>query len=252
VSALLLGAFAVLKTYAVGHFSLTTGSALLSAAPLSVLLGSLMSYAYWAFPLAAVAAVYQCVNTVRRSGWHGEAMVLLGVAFVAAALSPGSYLLQVASAFLLFLLIVWAVTRLHRRRPGKARSTSVLLHARVFFVFAVVALILGTAPRLWVPVELLVVNTEGQRTVVVGTVLGLDDGDWMSVMRAGDRGLMRIKSDDILSRQLCHLTDAQPPGERPVMWWVIGRERDPANTGCGILASRHRPLPVMPGSFPRP
>src|SRR5690349_2144661 len=73
-AALLLGAFAVVKSYAVAHFSLTTGSALLSAAPVSVLLGSLMSYAYWGFPLAAVAAAHLGFRSCRHSGLSWEAL----------------------------------------------------------------------------------------------------------------------------------------------------------------------------------
>src|SRR3954452_19661912 len=68
LAALLLGAFAVVKSYAVANFSLTTGSALLAAAPVSVLLGSLMSYAYWAFPLAAVGFVHLSARSWRPSG----------------------------------------------------------------------------------------------------------------------------------------------------------------------------------------
>src|SRR4051812_16145821 len=65
LSALFVGGFMLFKSYAVANFSLTTGSAILSTAPLSVLLGSLMSYAYWALPLVAVAATYKAARIVR-------------------------------------------------------------------------------------------------------------------------------------------------------------------------------------------
>ncbi|MGR7026257.1 hypothetical protein [Geodermatophilus sp. URMC 62] len=109
VGAVLLTGFALVKSYAVGHFSLTTGAALLTTAPLTVLLGSLMSYAYWVLPLAALALAYGAHRSRRRSGaWTWEGAAMLGLAAFAALLSPVCPLLTCTLAFLAFLAVARA------------------------------------------------------------------------------------------------------------------------------------------------
>src|SRR4051794_28717534 len=72
--AVLLTGFALTKAYAVGHFSLTTGAALLTAAPVAVLLGSLMSYAYWGVPTGKRGDILDRVQGLegRRVEWAGD------------------------------------------------------------------------------------------------------------------------------------------------------------------------------------
>jgi len=67
--------------------------------------------------------------------------------------------------------------------------------------------------------------------VVVGHGLSAQ-GDWTDLVRAADRGLMRIRSDQVLGRQLCHLSGAQPSGKRPLFDVIVGQPYESPNPSC--------------------
>lgn len=261
VGAVLLTAFALVKSYAVGHFSLTTGAALLTTAPLTVLLGSLMSYAYWVLPLAALALAYGAHRARRRSGaWTWEGAAMLGLAAFAALLSPVRPLLTCTLAFLAFLAVARAPRVAARTGPDAQEhrprwrsrwaslSRSPLLGTPVFFVVAVLWVLLGTLTRPWTPVELVGYQEGSEQHLVVGNVLSAD-GEWTTVMRSGDRGLTRIRSEDVVSRRLCHLVGAQEPGQAPLLWELQDRPYQSPNRSCRTLADRQTGIQVTAGSF---
>src|SRR4051812_37938048 len=257
LGAVVLSSFALVKCYAVAHFSLTTGSALLTTAPLSVLLGTVMSYACWILPLGALALGSLAWVRKQRGGGGGEIVALVLATLAAAALSPLMPLLVTTGSFLLVLAVfhgqpvVSAVAyrdgspppRWLRRWTGRNGSPPPALLARwtewssrpraswvvrwhgwrlrslavaTFFGVALLVVFFWTVTRAWIPVELVTVRADGQETLLVGNVLDTTDG-WTTVMRAGDRGLSRFPSEDVLSRQLCHLNGAQPAGQAPIL-----------------------------------
>ncbi|MGR7026256.1 hypothetical protein [Geodermatophilus sp. URMC 62] len=101
-------------------------------------------------------------------------------------------------------------------------SRSPLLGTPVFFVVAVLWVLLGTLTRPWTPVELVGYQEGSEQHLVVGNVLSAD-GEWTTVMRSGDRGLTRIRSEDVGSRRLCHLVGAQELGQAPLLWELQDR-----------------------------
>jgi len=262
VGAVLLTAFALVKSYAVGHFSLTTGAALLTTAPLTVLLGSLMSYAYWILPLAALALLYGAVRARRRSGaWNWEGVAMLGLAALAALLSPIRPLVTCSLAFLAFLTVARAPrvaaggtdpdTQDHRfpwRSRWASLTRSPLLSTPVFFVIAVLWIVVSSLTRPWTPVELVGFQEGSEQRLVIGNVLSAD-GEWTTVMRAGDRGLTRIRSEDVVSRRLCHLVGAQAPGQAPLLWELQDRPYESPNRSCRKLADQQSDRQLTAGSF---
>lgn len=243
VGAVVLAGFALIKCYAVANFSLTTGSALLTTAPLSVLLGSLMSYAYWALPLGTLALFWYAWLRHPAGGWGGESTVLVAAGLVTAALSPPAPLLWCTGAFVAYLLLARGL------RGVLGGTGSPVVSVRVFFAGAVLVLVFSSLTRPWIPFERIVVQGTGQPEQMVANVLAVD-GEWTTIMRAGDRGLSRIRSDDVLTRQLCHLDGVQQAGLAPLMWWLVGRPYSSPNTICQTLVRQHPELPVVAGSLP--
>jgi hypothetical protein len=250
VAALALVLFALAKTYAVANFSLTTAGALLTTAPLAVLLGTLTSYDYFFFPILALAS--GCVGALvwRREGFNGVAAGAGAVAVIAVLLSPVRDLVWVAGTFVAFLTVHKFAVRSSRAEEDDARPrdgvrgwprrarrgvVSLLFSLRatvtVFFVGLVGAVVLLTISNPWLPAEVMQVDEGSQSYAVVGFVVGTDPR-WTTTMRADDRGLSRVLTDDIAVRRLCHLSGAQPSGRRPLLWVLTGRAYRSPNISC--------------------
>jgi hypothetical protein len=260
--AVLLTGFALTKAYAVADFSLTTGAALLTAAPVAVLLGSLMSYAYWVFPLVSAATSWAGFRIWKAEGWSGQAITLLGVAVFTALLSPARPLLTIALALTGFVLVfrlpaLAADRRAERRLPRRTwlRPLAWIAHRKLFsiqlfFLVAAFWVLLTSLTEPWIPIEIITFHDNGGQHLILGNVLAADD-TWTTILRAGDRGLSRIKSDDVLTRQLCHLTGSQPPGQAPLLWTIAGRSYNSPNHSCARLVKEESAVPVISGSFPK-
>jgi hypothetical protein len=257
VGAVILTAFALLKCYAVAHFSLTTGSALLTTAPLSVLLGSLMSYAYWTLPLASLALLSLVIQKERS--WGGETAALAGGAVLTALLSPMKPLIWCVAALAAFVIVsklldlVAGQEASTRRRHWSGRAAWTfrrsIMTVPTFFLIAVLWMLLSAITRPWIPVEVVRIDDAGEQKLIVGNVLSTDD-QWTTIMRADDRGLSRLRSDDVLARRLCHLTDQQSPGQAPMLWEIMGRPYASPNRSCQRLVDRQSGLHLVEGSLP--
>ena len=250
VAALALFLFALAKTYAVANFSLTTAGALLTTAPLAVFLGTVTSYEYFFFPILALACGCVTVLVWRREGFNAVAAGAGAVAVIAVLLSPVYDLVLVGGTFLLFFI----VHRFALRRRGvdgpDARPRQGVLgwprragHALVSFfsslrstVVVCVAGLVGagillTITNPWLPAEVMQVDQGSQSYAVVGFMVNTDSR-WTTTMRAEDRGLSRILTDDIAVRRLCHLSGAQPSGQRPLLWVLTRRPYHSPNLSC--------------------
>ena len=259
--AVLLTGFALVKAYAVAHFSLTTGAALLTSAPVSVLLGALMSYAYWIFPLVSLAGLLRGLRTWKGEGWSGQTAALIGVALFSALLSPVRQLLVITLAFALFLVVfrLPAIVDDRRRsdglpprtwpRPWVRLGRTSLSNVHTFLVVAVFWVVLASLTQPWVPVEVVGVRNGQGDQFIVGNVLSAD-GEWTTLMRAGNRGLSRVRSGDVVTRRLCHLSGAQPPGRAPLLSVLQGQPYRSPNTSCARLVAEEPTVPVAAGSFP--
>jgi hypothetical protein len=249
--------FALIKAYAAANFSLTTASALLTTAPLNVLLGTLVSYSYQIIPLLALAALCWAVGTWRLHPWHPLSLLAFGLSVLFLLLSPWRNFWPMAVAFAVVLGLYAVAARLLRG----SGATSALGASRrwlpplpglvwAFFVGATLWVVLRSLTNLWVPVEVVTVAPETGRVMVVGHVLTADS-DWTTIIRAQDKGISRFRSETIEARQLCHLTGTQPGGRGPILWFFARRDYVSANINCARMVAQRPHIPVLSGSLPK-
>jgi len=249
IGAVGLTLFVLLKTYAAAHYSLTTASALLTTAPLDVVLGTLTSYEYGVMPLLALGAWSWAVAQWKASGWSLMPVAVAAFGLLAFLLSPWEDL-----GFAVLGLAVFVAVRVGLElaklaaAAGRRFAWPPLRHTvELYFVAAAFWIVLTTLPNLWLPVEVVVVQSSATREVVVGVVLTTDER-WTTVVKAGNRQLVRYRSEFIESRQICHLSGAQPRGRGPLMnTWR--KPYSSPNPGCQTLLNRMQVNPVA-GSLP--
>jgi hypothetical protein len=170
-------------------------------------------------------------------------------------------LLVITISFGLFIVVfrLPAIVDEHRRskdlpartwpRPWTRLGQTSLSSVHTFFVVAVFWVVLASLTQPWVPVEVVGVRNGQGEQFIVGNVISAD-GEWTTVMRAGDRGLSRIRSGDVVTRRLCHLAGAQPPGQAPLLSALEGQPYRSPNTSCARLVGEEPTVPVAAGSFP--
>jgi hypothetical protein len=251
-----LGLFMLVKCYAAGRYSLTTASALLTTSPVNVLLGTVTRYAYELVTLVGLGAACLLVATFRRDGWTILATVLALLMLLFIPLSPLKNLWRTTALLLLVLVVanaahrVLAARRRKRQLPiPEAPSRRLLISS--YFAAAIFYTVVVTLPDLWVPVEVVAMKGAPKTQVLVGFVLKSENG-WTSVIRATDRGISRVPSDDITARTLCHLSDQQPWGRQPLYYRVIGKPYDSPNRNCDDVVDDIPSPHLVPGSMRRP
>jgi hypothetical protein len=188
LGALGVGLFLLMKTYSVSHYSLTTASALLTAAPVGVILGTLTSYEYMLWPLMSVAAGLLAARLWNREGLSVACLGAGGLSAASALLSLPLYLaiggVAVVAACVAQAALARAVGRDEAGAPPAwlpSRYTAV----RSLFVAVIIVLLTVSLPNAWLPAEIVVFHgANGERRVVVGHVVGTGDG-WMTVLRGG-------------------------------------------------------------------
>lgn len=242
VGAISLALFLFLKAYAAAKFSLTTASALLIDAPLSVLLGTLISYAYFVLPVLSVASLawfvaLQPSATSSKHLWRPAALV---TGLLTGALSPWPYLWPLlAGAFALVVIdwlanpmsghMPWLMERLGRFLPSLATL--------VIYYFALAALVvfLATMTRMWTPVEVVTIDDGNQHSRFVAHVVSVE-GEWTTLLTADTRKILRVRSDDVEHRQICHFS-AQPRGRRPLIYVILATKYSSPNPNCRIVCA---------------
>lgn len=252
LTAVAVGLFLLMKTYSVAKYSLTTASALLTAAPVAVVLGTLTSYEYVLWPLLSVAGFAMAVRLWSRERWSVAFLVSAAVSVTAALLSPAEFLVVGLLALVTVCLAHEGLARASAVEPGRpaewlpSRYTTV----RTSFVVVTLAALVYSLPDAWLPAEAVVYRADGDRRVVVGHVVSADAG-WVTVLRGGDRGLTRLPAESVRSRQVCHLAGAQPRSRRPLALVLRGQEYESPNLGCRkLLDAMPQRATVVPGSFP--
>jgi hypothetical protein len=264
IGAVLLALFTLTKAYAAAKFSLTTASALLTTAPFNVLLGSLTAYSYSVFPLLSLLTLSWAIWLFRRDGWTIRFVAVATLAVLAFLLSP-------ASSFLPPMLILAAVVGLHSfaRWAKKQDKVAGRLHARgvvsriskIDLTLAVAAAFIiicafgfgASVTNMWLPAEVVTFEDGNARSAIVGHVLSVE-GEWTTVVRATDRGLTRIPSQQVKTRELCHLSGAQPAGQRPILYAIQWKPYTSPNTDCinalNCVAEKVPNIELIPGSLP--
>jgi hypothetical protein len=272
-SALLLLLF-LIKIYGVGRYSLTTTTALLAATPVQVALGTVTIYAYYILPAIALGTLWFAVR-FRARIQAGLWPLILIVAAVTALASPFRYLLQGLAVVLVALVVELAMRHLRRRWAGSAderltRRSRALAGWRGLSVVYVGAAALAfqfmhslDAP--WVSAQAFLLNT-----TVAPSTQNLSDGvnklqvlpqsrfvgypiaetdEWVTVLHADTRYVMRIPQSAVDTRLTCHNEDDQLSGDRPLLEALKGNTYSSPNIDCRevlrYLAQKipGRPLP---------
>jgi hypothetical protein len=242
-----------MKTYSVARYSLTTASALLTAAPVAVILGTLTSYEYVLWPLLSLASGAVAVRLWSRERWSVAFLITAGLAVATALLSPPAYLavglLLILAVCLLVEGLARVVTSSHHGDPPRwlpSRYTTV----RSSFIVVTLAALVYSLPNAWLPAEIVLFHgANGERRAVVGHVVSADAG-WVTVLRGGDRGLTRLRAPAVRTRRVCHLGGAQPRSRPPLALVLQGREYASPNLGCRKLLATLEPVRLIDGSFP--
>jgi hypothetical protein len=253
LSALGIGLFLLMKTYSVARYSLTTASALLTAAPVAVILGTLTSYEYEMWPLLSLASGALAGRLWMREGLSVAFLLTAGLSLACALLSPPVYLL----AALVGIAVVVVAHEAFRRSLARARADGLpswypsrYAAIRTAFVAVTVAALIISLPNAWLPAEIVVFHgADGQRRVVVGHVVS-DDGGWVTILRGGDHGLTRLRVEQVSTRRVCHLGGAQPHARRPLALVITGSPYASPNVGCRTLLATLPAASVVSGSFP--
>jgi hypothetical protein len=252
LGAVTLSAFLLLKCYAVAHYSLTTAAALVTASPLSVLFGSIMLYMYQFLPLLGLAALYTVVQILIHDP-NGKDIIVgtafAAVAITALALSPPYFIAWVAGPPVLFILVGWRVWDIRRRRRPAGRASTEqggriraflpvkflwlkpLEWVDVYFVLYAAVVVASTLDTMWVPTEVVTLDTDSGKQFVVGNVLS-DDGRWVTVLRSADHGLSRYPAGEVQARTLCHMNGSQPRHRGPLIDGLLRHHHASPNKLC--------------------
>ena len=270
--------FVLLKAYVVARYSLTTAGALVSAAPVSVLVGTVTSYLNLVIVLVAVGSGAWLLLHRFRAGREPPSRSLDALVFGAfvgsVALLPvpnkwGYYLL--ASGYLvltgLVVLGAWRLTVRLADRPGLGWLRPMRDRPQRFLAVYVLLLLAPTLRSPWVPAEVLVLRHPVAITdshlrhgrlptsrYPVVFVLAEDD-PWLTVIDERSRALERLPIDEVAHRQVCHYT-GQAPNSVPLLAYLAGKSFRSPNSFCRTLIKNHAsvldPLVDLEPSTPSP
>jgi hypothetical protein len=264
-----LGLFLLAKCYVAGRFSLTTASALLTTSPIDLFLGSVTLYEYALYPIIVLVGTAFLIH-LRHQHFGIRSMGLLCIVLGALLLTPWPY----AVFTLVFGLAIGlyhaireasatagqAESRRDRSRAMASRKTAAV---RPFYVrilrrlpptqqaFAVLlclftfGYIAWTLHLLWTPVEVITLKqgmvdqavsgaAAATSNVVVGGVLA-SDSTWTTVIQSNDRRVMRIRTENIATRTICHDTSAQPRSLAPLWDTITFQRYESPNKPCATV-----------------
>jgi hypothetical protein len=261
-SALLVLMFLV-KLYGVARYSLTTTTGLLVATPWQVALGTVTIYAYYVLPAVAVGTIWAAVLLRRRLRWAVWPVAVI-VAVVTALASPLAYLLQALAVVGVALAAELLLRRLLARRRGwvdRGRRRRMLEGLRglsaAYLGAAVLAYhFLATLQTPWVSAQAFKLDT----TAVISTqpysqsehrfvapnaryvdievadhLVGYpiaEEGDWLTILHADTRHLVRVPVSAVRARLTCHSEDDQLSGDRPLLEALRGGAYHSPNMDC--------------------
>ncbi|GIE95663.1 hypothetical protein [Paractinoplanes rishiriensis] len=270
-SALLLLLF-LIKIYGVAHYSLTTTTGLLAATPVQVALGTVTIYAYYVLPAVALGAVWFAVRYRARIQPALWPLVII-VVVVTALASPFTYLKR-GLAVVLLAIGVEMVVRRYRRRWARSTDEQVVRRRQTLAGWQGLSVVyLGTAALAfqfmhsldapWVSAQAFLLNTPAVsytqrmtddrnqlRVVPESRFVGYpiaETEEWVTVLHADTRYLMRIPQSAVDTRLTCHHEDDQLAGGRPLLEAVQGNDYNSPNLDCRkVLQYLERKVPGQP------
>lgn len=186
-------ALLVVKITRVSHLNGRTSQALLSGVgPIEIVMGSLVAH----FPLVLFTI---CLLLVWRTAGSLAIVRSVTPAHMAAASVLLFGVLLLPWPFLVVLVLA-GIVRFNRpsRRAGERRRTS------YYVLLAAAATLLIVDSEVWLPPE--VFTTEGQPQLVGYALQEAETSTgWVVVLTEEDRSVLRIREEDISSREPCHL-----------------------------------------------
>ena len=270
-SALLLLLF-LIKIYGVGRYSLTTTTALLAATPVQVALGTVTIYAYYVLPAIALGTLWFAVRfraRIQPALWP----LILIVATVTALASPFKYLIRGLAVVLVALCVELVVRRLRHRWRDSADENLVRRSRKLTGWQGLSVVYLGAAALAfqfmhsldapWVSAQAFLLNgtavpatqnlTDGVNRLQVvpeSRFVGYpvaETEEWLTVLHADTRYVMRIPQSAVDTRLTCHNEDDQLAGDRPLLDALQGRTYSSPNLDCKeVVRYLHRKLPGQP------
>jgi hypothetical protein len=233
VASALLVLLLLVKVYGVAHYSLTTATALVTAAPLSVLLGTLALYEYAVMAALAAAAVLWAISLffTEKRELRKWAPLGLMLGIFAALVTPLFYLRWAGAAFAL-VLIAWLPLR-HR----------IALSVIAAYVAAAVAagFVLVTISSPWLPAEVVMLRQPIQaspRLSATSNILTVfvisEDNGWETMLIDNDRYLVWLPAADVERRIICHQNNQLGQGQT-FYQWIIGQPYSSPNVSCDPL-----------------
>ena len=255
----------LVKVYGVAWYTLETTTALVTAAPLSVLLGTLALYEYvFMAALTVTAVILFIMGIVGEGGLRPWMPYTFALAAFSALLTPLFYLPWAGLAIVIVLTIylaprAWGVWKVRRGNGRKTKVSPSLGRIAMMVGTAVVAItVLLTIDRPWLPAEVVelqhkvVVNprkdTKSSRPVVF---VVSEQNDWITMLVDYDRYLVRVPSTDVVKRTVCHLNWQLGNGQT-LYQWLTGQPYYAAGLACWRLTDLHgqEPPPGMPSTGP--
>ena len=265
VMSLLLILLLLVKAYGVSRFSLTTGAALVTAAPLSVLIGTLALYEYAFIAALAAVAFWLFVTGMRTSGELRRWTPLTFALFLfATLLAPPLYLYWTFGAVIVSFILyrTMSSSRIAKKYYLRLTRSSALPTpgriAAIITALLTAGFVLVTLDRPWLPAEVvtlkqpITVRTTGIKQHSEATsrpvvFIVSEQNNVTTMLVDEDRYLVSIPADNISARTICHL-EGQFGNGQPLLWVLLGRSYRSPNLGCWRLTDQPEECPSPPPS----
>jgi hypothetical protein len=268
--------YLLLKAFVVAQYSLTTAGALVVAAPLTVLVGTVTSYLNLTVLLTAIGAAWWLFRrrkatptSVASDDRKNLDAIAFGVLVMSILFLPWpfsvAYFQEALLSAILYVLGAGAAVLAARYAARKARRwkrlrwlAEIFTPGRAAALF-IVLLLIPTLSKPWVPAEVLVLrssiaiqdshleNGKLQRSRYPVVYVLSEGARWTTVLDAKTRILLRLPTDSVAHRQVCRV-EGQPPGSVPVWAFIAGVRYHSPNTMCHTLVREHatRLDPLIP------
>ena len=272
LGSLLLFVFLIIKVYGVAGFSLTTATGLISAQPLSVLIGSISLYAYAFMAFLALLLLWLLILGLQKRNaiCRRYAPLIFVLMIFAVLLSPVSYLIDatvcIVVAFIIALVPYWLLNRKRYsasnstadKREGRTlrrfyvrladRDAKPRFHVIVLTIILIelMAFVLATITKPWIPAEFVMLRspivanpvhpTDSKTSKPIVFIVDESNG-WVTMLMDEDRYLISVPESMIKQRTICHLED-QFSGTNPLLETIFGQAYQPHDLACWRYADQ--------------
>jgi hypothetical protein len=266
VMSFLLFLLLLFKVYGVAGFSLTTSTALITAAPLSVLIGTIALYAYAFIAFLTLFLLWLLTLGIRglNKDCHRFAPLIFALMILSALLTPWLYLIDVLICTVLplsiALMIYWVV---HRRRnkgerqdsPGDSPLSRLVVPQVVrtivltFVLLELMVFVLATLSKPWVPAQVVTLDraiyanpvhppkSNISKTLRPVVFITSEANGQVTMLMDENRYLVSVPEEVVTWRTTCHLND-QFSGTLPWVESMFGQRYKPHNISCWRLTDQ--------------